>query len=396
MISDVKTVYDLIVGIGSHILKATHKKRLVVSFDHITVSRHYDEGAITPASVWHTPFGMQSTHHFEFGLSDPVLDVTLVNHHATPSLLTSIGVEVVSLAQFWWIPEFVEDFESSKETHIQYVGAAGALPRTEAVPIRDRIVVVIPDSWQPLRQEGIVRFASKPDDLRLLGISHIGEVIWSELRDPLLMDVNAPVRFFIHLDGYLRRMPAYSMIRLRARANTGDSSSEPIFIWIRSGVHAFAESLRMARQKSNCFDQRQAAANLMEAARHFYDSERKVASDFINYIGFRCFYENLYEESLWFFRDALKLRENCLPQDDIDVAVSLSNTAASLRELGNYADAEDLYRRSISMLERLGANDDLAVVLGFYAKLLRRTNRESEADQAIKRANSLMASKNGE
>jgi len=382
-ISDFKTLYDLLIGVSNYIRKLRDRKHMVVGFDNIKVSQNFDDGQIMAASPLYNPFGMKCSNHFKFYFFDPVLDVTMINHHNKPVLLTSVGVEVVSLAQFWWIPAFVEDFKAWKRGPL-----VGALPETEAVPIRDRIMLTIPDSWEIFKADRLAKFASKPEDLQSIKIEPIGKDIWSELKDPLYMDVNAPVRFLIHMDGFLKRMPNYSIIRLISKANIGNSFSEPLFICIGRTVKDFVESFRIVRDIARSDYGRRIATNLIEASMRFYDSDKATAADFINYIGICCYKREYYEEASWFCNASVKIREDCLPQDHPDLATSLNNLASCFRELGNYKEAEQLYKRAIAILENRisrGEKDKLSDILGFYAKLLKRTNRNTEADEIIKR-----------
>jgi hypothetical protein len=58
-----------------------------------------------------------------------------------------------------------------------------------------------------------------------------------------------------------------------------------------------------------------------------------------------------------------------------------------------YVDAEDLFRRALEIRRRRLSSDhpDLATTLNDYAKLLRATNRPSEAENMEKRAETIKA-----
>lgn len=385
MISEFKTLYDLIVGIGSQIQKLSDKRKSTITFDHVTIWGSLGDGKVEEEPPPCNPFGPKCSCYFQFSASDPVIDLTMINHHTTPVLLTRLGVQIVSLAHFWWLPSFVAEYNAWRNP------AGAGLPEIRRLPVEDRVVLTVPDSWQEFKDERTLEFAANPSDLSRIEVKSIEENLWSELRDPLWMDVNAPVRFLIHLSGYHDRMPSHSMIRLRSRSNAGDSSSKPILICTSgSRVDAFIESLRRVREAYAHNKGSEVTSKIVEAASRFYESDKKAVADFVNFLGLRCYSKEFYEESSWFFNTFLELRKEYLPQHHPDLALSLNNLASSYRELGIYDKSEELYARSIALLET--AQDRrrlLAFVLRAYAKLLKRTNRHAEADEVLRRADSL-------
>ncbi len=63
-----------------------------------------------------------------------------------------------------------------------------------------------------------------------------------------------------------------------------------------------------------------------------------------------------YAEAEPLFRRSLEINEKQLGADHPNVAQSLNNLAALYREMGRYAEAEPLYRRSLEIKEKkLGA-----------------------------------------
>lgn len=53
----------------------------------------------------------------------------------------------------------------------------------------------------------------------------------------------------------------------------------------------------------------------------------------------------------------LQIREKCLGKEHLEVAQSLNNIAVLLKTVGNYEEAESLYKRSIAIKEKaLGQN----------------------------------------
>ena len=82
-----------------------------------------------------------------------------------------------------------------------------------------------------------------------------------------------------------------------------------------------------------------------------------------------------------------------LGPDHPDVAKSLSGLALLYQAQGNYAEAEPLYRRSLTIYEKvLGPeHPDVATSLANYAALLRKTGRADEAAAMEARAQAIRA-----
>ena len=63
-----------------------------------------------------------------------------------------------------------------------------------------------------------------------------------------------------------------------------------------------------------------------------------------------------YAEAEPLVRRSLEIGEKQLGRDHPDVAISLHNLAGLYRDMGRYAEAEPLYRRSLEIMEKqLGA-----------------------------------------
>ena len=76
-----------------------------------------------------------------------------------------------------------------------------------------------------------------------------------------------------------------------------------------------------------------------------------------------------------------------------NVALSLNNLAGLYHDLGNYAEAEPLYRRALTIVEKaLGPeHPNVATTLENYAALLRETGRADEAGEMEARAKAIRA-----
>ena len=93
------------------------------------------------------------------------------------------------------------------------------------------------------------------------------------------------------------------------------------------------------------------------------------------------------------YRRSLAIREKVLGPEHPDVAASLSGLALLYQAQGNYAEAEPLYRRSLTIYEKvLGPeHPDVATSLANYAALLRKTGRADEAAAMDARAQAIRA-----
>ena len=75
------------------------------------------------------------------------------------------------------------------------------------------------------------------------------------------------------------------------------------------------------------------------------------------------------------------------------MATSLNNLASLYHAQGNYAQAEPLYRRALAILTKAVGPEhpNVATMLGNYADLLRKMDRDSEAEKMEARAQAIRA-----
>lgn len=81
----------------------------------------------------------------------------------------------------------------------------------------------------------------------------------------------------------------------------------------------------------------------------------------------------------WFER-ALTIREAVLPPEAPDLRLSVNNLANCYRNLGRYAEAEILYRRSLAMLKRLTGTDQHPPLWNNLARCLEGQGCRDEAE----------------
>jgi tetratricopeptide (TPR) repeat protein len=93
-----------------------------------------------------------------------------------------------------------------------------------------------------------------------------------------------------------------------------------------------------------------------------------------------------------YFLEALSEAENSGASEEL-LAASLNNLAAVYRAQGKYAQAEPLYQRALGIYETaLGPeHPHVADTLENYADLLRKMERDAEAEEMEKRAKAIRA-----
>src|SRR5262249_3265051 len=91
-------------------------------------------------------------------------------------------------------------------------------------------------------------------------------------------------------------------------------------------------------------------------------------------------------------RRTLEIQVRTLGEENPDVATTMANLAAICVRLRRTVEADSIYRRLLSILDRSRANDRKMVsVLGDYAWLLRQTDRGREAKKLESRARQIAA-----
>ena len=108
--------------------------------------------------------------------------------------------------------------------------------------------------------------------------------------------------------------------------------------------------------------------------------------------GTKAYQQRRYADAEKSFQSALKEAEG-FGQEDLRLALTLNNLAFLYQAQGKYAEAEPLYKRSLAIWERtLGPeHPNVAQSLENYAALLRETNREAEAARMEARAKTIRA-----
>lgn len=102
----------------------------------------------------------------------------------------------------------------------------------------------------------------------------------------------------------------------------------------------------------------------------------------LNSLAFVYFARRNYGQAERAFRRVLAIRENNLGPEHLDVAQSLYNLAEFFETGGDYDEAQPLLRRALTIrVNRLGrSHPDVSLTVAKYGCVLRKANRESEAE----------------
>jgi len=122
----------------------------------------------------------------------------------------------------------------------------------------------------------------------------------------------------------------------------------------------------------------------MEAARLIeeHDLAFEESARLLNEAGAYCFERAQYAEAEPLFKRTLSIRERVLGAEHAEVAMSLNNLAALYDQQGRYAEAEPLFNRALSIRERILGSDhlDVALILNNLAALYDSQGRYPEAE----------------
>jgi Tfp pilus assembly protein PilF len=96
------------------------------------------------------------------------------------------------------------------------------------------------------------------------------------------------------------------------------------------------------------------------------------------------------------YEQALAMQEHVLGREHPEVAKTLNGLAVLYDTRGSFAAAEGLYKRALAIAGKTPGSGDreLVTVLENYAVLLRKTDREAEAQAMEARATSIRADGN--
>lgn len=133
---------------------------------------------------------------------DPSLDITVLNTHSEPILVTGIGIEVLSIGQ------------------ISYSG--GSMPKALKVPIMDKYVIEMPNLMPIFDRERHKQGLAL--DLSL----NVTSMTWGHMMDPIYIEAKAPYRYELLLKDFGRRVPRFTLLRLITETPSGQVHSDSI------------------------------------------------------------------------------------------------------------------------------------------------------------------------
>ncbi len=331
----------------SHVRERKRQSSLAISFGNIAVPEVPHGGRSVHESPLNNPFSLKCVKYFEFGNVDPVLDVTIINCSNDPVLVTSVGAEVVCVAQRWLVGAILEAF---------------------TVRVKERVVVTMPDIWKELKTRGqwtklaetkgstsLSEFA----DIRDIDPQSIGKCVWSQLRDPEYLGVNAPYRYTLSLSKYRKRMPDHAILKLLVDTNRGKVSSAPIYLFV--AAHIMHVTTKEEAEDSDEVD------ILINKANEYYKKGK-------------------YTEAEPLLKRALNIQEKILGAENLEVATLSHNLGVLYYYKGKYGEAEPLYKRALQVMEKhLGAEHPEVVKCQNDLELLYEARRRgSKAKPIIK------------
>ncbi len=184
---------------------------------------------------------------------------------------------------------------------------------------------------------------------------------------------------YLQQEKYDQAEPAYKKA-LELREKAGGESGATVRI-------SLSNLSNLARDKGNLPEALNYAKKSLDIAKKNDVPSNDISGDMTN-LALLYREEGDQQHTGALFREAVDLGKQNSNLDPVVEANNLNNLARFYRENGNYADAEPLYKLSLTMREKaLGPNSpQVGASLRNYAILLRKLNRDSEADVLDKRA----------
>ncbi len=311
------------------VLRRSMLPQSAIRFDRITVPNHPKAGKETSRPA-RCPFDLECAHYFEFGPTNPILDVTVVNHSKTPVLIRSIGIEIVSVAQVWWIGAIIEPY---------------------TVEISAVAVIEMPDIWAMLEEKGINRnFKTLADVGKDIPPQEINLKLFGQLEDPIQLDANTPYRYILGLSSYLKKVPDYSIVKLWIDTNAGQFCSAPIYLNVPGNI-------------------------LHEVGREEFElSEMMAESD-------RLFREGNYPDAESKLKAAYDISQRVSGNDSRETARIAHNLGVTFFNQGKYKQAERFYRIALPAMKKHVGEKEFARCLQDLALACQRQGKHVEAQQ---------------
>lgn len=228
-----------------------------------------------------------------------------------------------------------------------------------------------------------------PEEIISEGAPDLGEALGSVAARPLARSkaIQEACRFsLLHRDPRARTLSIHRLVQDVLKDHM-DADTERL--WAERAVRAVARTFPLPdfRNWSHChrlITQAQACADLIEQ----WDVDIPEAGDLLHNAGSCLRDRGQYAAAEPLFRRALALREAILGSEHPLVASSLNNWAILYRRQGRYTEAEPLFRQALTIREQtLGPeHPDVAASLNNLANLYHDQERYAEAEPLFRRA----------
>jgi Flp pilus assembly protein TadD, contains TPR repeats len=218
---------------------------------------------------------------------------------------------------------------------------------------------------------------------------------------PLLLNLNATRNNLFAL------LPRPLVLWVPAFVMTAILQAAPDFISVRSGVYTFTLTPEERREMTEAFltigqsrilgmaqterDARIAEMkHLLSEIRALPEDERNPVDEasVLNQLALAHHSLGEYAEAEPLYKQALEMRQAALPEGHPDIAASLNNLAALYKSQGRYEEAEPLYKQALEIDQKsLPPNHpNLAIDFNNLAELYRSQGRYEEAEPLYKQA----------
>ena len=212
-----------------------------LEFASITLDRRETSWKRVSSRLGTSPFSRDCCHylHLEASITkaDLQLDVTVLNLASRPLTLTHVGIELLELSTSF-DQLMGNDFLHS---NLRCAPAARKVEKQDAYVIEGKEIVkrlrvhVMRVVRRPIVRGG--QAARKMSDGADAGAASgdgkprtvtVGEIVWTQLDDPVHLEAGAPYRFGMIVRDVRQHLPRHLILRLTARTQLGDSHSSPI------------------------------------------------------------------------------------------------------------------------------------------------------------------------
>jgi tetratricopeptide (TPR) repeat protein len=378
-----------IIGFAWKIRAYVRKKSSVkITFADIDVPKVAYTGELLGSKPLNFPFSESCNRFFKFGAVDPVLDVTLVNHSDRPILIKSLGIEILSVAQTWFV---------------------GAVLEPHRVKVSEVVEITMPDVWDTLESRGFSRNFTTMADVGDIPPQRISRVVSERLSDPMHLDIKSPYRYFLELCHYRNRLPDQAVVRLLVKTEIGDFYSPPIYIEVAGNILHVGASQKTpdddeVKRLVNLADKFYHDSDFSKAIRYLeraYDMESKRLGDnhpvvgrLSHNLGMAHYGNKNYKNAEHFVVKALSAMEKHFGSEDRRFAQCLSDLAMINKALGRDQAVREIQERIkqihlIDPIDKSGGGEP--TISDDFVAEMRRAENDGDYGKAISMNEKLLA-----